>query len=97
MKDYYFLAIVLAINCLMFWLILRKLSLMIEKFKEYEFLNIQREDVKFKKNQESLERLKQLFDRNKENEANESKGVSTNKWDSVRRTFAPMAKRVENE
>jgi len=97
MKDYYVLSMVCIINFLMFYIILSKLSLMIKKFKEYESQIIEKEDVKFKKNQESLMQLKEMFDLNKANYANENKSGSTNNWENTRKAFMPMSIKVNNE
>lgn len=97
MKDYYVLSMVIIINFLMFYMILSKLSSMIKKFNQYEIEIVEREDTKFKKNQESLMQLKEMFDLNKANYANENKSGSTNNWENTRKAFMPMSIKVNNE
>ena len=70
---------------------------MIERFDEYEDQILRMEDIKFKKNQKSLEDLKELFDINREVYANGNKTTSTNDWEKARKVFSPQVRRVDNE
>lgn len=97
MKDFPLVVLVTVINCLMFFLIIRKLSFVIKKFDEYHQEQIVKEWEKFHKNQKSLNELKELFDMNKQNCANESKGMSTNNWQNTRKAFAPAMRLEANE
>ena len=97
MQHYYTLSVVCIVNFLMFFVIISKLSRVIQRFDDYEKEVIEKEDLKFRKNQKSLEDLKELFDLNRSLHTNETKGASTNNWENARKAFSPMTRRVDNE